>query len=323
MSSLNSLEKLIQIATMEQMYLMLQKMKNDFPSELTKDLQYEVPNISKDNTIDTVNKIQILLNETVKKTDHSLILMNRLVEKINSLEREISAIKHDSEMNNTSIKQLETHVKGQQKLTDYVGFKRFSQQLIEEEHIKLKIEEKQEDAFPRKKDDDKIASIKDDENVTMDQEIEIEDESEEEVQEESEEEQEEEQVEVQEESEEEEESEEVQEESEEVEEEQVAEEQVEEVAEEEQVEEEEQEQEEESEEEVVTDDEDSGDTINNSKQTLETSVEDDEEEVFEIEIDDVTYFATSDENGILYEVTEDGEVGSKVGIIKDGEPIFS
>ena len=48
-----------------------------------------------------------------------------------------------------------------------------------------------------------------------------------------------------------------------------------------------------------------------------------EEEVFEIEIDDITYFATDEENGILYEVDKDGEVGKKVGIIKDGEPIFS
>jgi len=48
-----------------------------------------------------------------------------------------------------------------------------------------------------------------------------------------------------------------------------------------------------------------------------------EEEVFEIEIDDVTYFATHEENGILYEIDSDGDVGKKVGIIKDGEPIFN
>lgn len=52
------------------------------------------------------------------------------------------------------------------------------------------------------------------------------------------------------------------------------------------------------------------------------NLEEDEEEVFEIEIDDVTYFATHEENGILYEVDKDGDVGKKVGIIKDGEPIF-
>jgi pilus assembly protein FimV len=55
----------------------------------------------------------------------------------------------------------------------------------------------------------------------------------------------------------------------------------------------------------------------------EEEEEEEEEEVFEIEIDDVTYYATSEENGILYEVDADGEVGKKVGIIKDGEPIFS
>jgi hypothetical protein len=63
---------------------------------------------------------------------------------------------------------------------------------------------------------------------------------------------------------------------------------------------------EETDEEVATDDADAED-----------------EEVFEIEIDDITYFATDEENGILYEVTKTGEVGKKVGIIKDGEPIFS
>ena len=55
----------------------------------------------------------------------------------------------------------------------------------------------------------------------------------------------------------------------------------------------------------------------------EEEKEEEEEEVFEIEIDDITYYATHEENGILYEVDKDGEVGKKVGIIKDGEPIFS
>ena len=52
-------------------------------------------------------------------------------------------------------------------------------------------------------------------------------------------------------------------------------------------------------------------------------MEEEDEEVFEIEIDDITYFATDEENGILYEMTKDGDVGKKVGIIKDGEPIFN
>ena len=59
------------------------------------------------------------------------------------------------------------------------------------------------------------------------------------------------------------------------------------------------------------------------KNITKEEVEEEEEEVFEIEIDDVTYFATGEENGILYEMTTDGDVGKKVGIIKDGEPIFN
>ena len=77
--------------------------------------------------------------------------------------------------------------------------------------------------------------------------------------------------------------------------------------------------EEESEEEVRTEDEE--EEKDEVKEQEEVDQEMDEE-VFEIEIDDVTYFATDEENGILYEV-DNGEVGRKVGIIKDGEPIFS
>ena len=57
----------------------------------------------------------------------------------------------------------------------------------------------------------------------------------------------------------------------------------------------------------------------------EEVVEDDEseEEVFEIEIDGVTYYATSEDNGILYEMLEGGDIGKQVGTIQDGEPIFN
>jgi hypothetical protein len=36
----------------------------------------------------------------------------------------------------------------------------------------------------------------------------------------------------------------------------------------------------------------------------------------------VSYFTTDEENGILYEMTKDGDVGKKVGIIKNGEVVF-
>ena len=50
--------------------------------------------------------------------------------------------------------------------------------------------------------------------------------------------------------------------------------------------------------------------------------EDDEEELFEIEIDDVSYCTNDEENGIIYALTADGDVGAKIGYLKDGEPFF-
>ena len=50
--------------------------------------------------------------------------------------------------------------------------------------------------------------------------------------------------------------------------------------------------------------------------------DDEDEELFEVEIDDVSYCTNDEENGIIYALTEDGDVGAKVGYLKDGEPIF-
>ena len=50
--------------------------------------------------------------------------------------------------------------------------------------------------------------------------------------------------------------------------------------------------------------------------------DDEDEELFEIEIDDVSYCTNDEENGIIYALTADGDVGAKVGYLKDGEPIF-
>jgi len=54
----------------------------------------------------------------------------------------------------------------------------------------------------------------------------------------------------------------------------------------------------------------------------EVEVEEAEEEVFEIEIADVTYFATNEENGPFYEVDESGDPGKEAGYLKHGEPFF-
>jgi hypothetical protein len=54
----------------------------------------------------------------------------------------------------------------------------------------------------------------------------------------------------------------------------------------------------------------------------EAAEEEVEEEFIEIDIDDVTYCTNNEENGFIYELTEDGDVGDKVGYLKDGEPFF-
>jgi hypothetical protein len=48
-----------------------------------------------------------------------------------------------------------------------------------------------------------------------------------------------------------------------------------------------------------------------------------DEELFEIEIDGVTYCTNNEDNGEIYELSEEGEVGEKIGYLKAGEPIFS
>ena len=133
------------------------------------------------------------------------------------------------------------------------------------------------------------------ENIKLIIEDQVEEESDEEEQAEEEEEEEEEEEAVEEEEEEEEEQEEEEAEEEQEEEETEAEEEAEEQAEEEEEEEEAEEQAEDEEE---------------------------EEEIFEIEIDDVTYCTNNEDNGFIYELTEDGEQGEKVGYLKDGEPFF-
>jgi hypothetical protein len=50
--------------------------------------------------------------------------------------------------------------------------------------------------------------------------------------------------------------------------------------------------------------------------------EEDEEELFEIEIDDKTYCTNDDQNGFIWELTEDGEQGDKIGYLKEGDAYF-
>uniref|UniRef100_A0A6C0IE99 Uncharacterized protein n=1 Tax=viral metagenome TaxID=1070528 RepID=A0A6C0IE99_9ZZZZ len=54
----------------------------------------------------------------------------------------------------------------------------------------------------------------------------------------------------------------------------------------------------------------------------EEEEQEEEEEFLEIDIDDITYCTNNEENGFIYELKEDGDVGNKVGYLKEGEPFF-
>jgi hypothetical protein len=68
--------------------------------------------------------------------------------------------------------------------------------------------------------------------------------------------------------------------------------------------------------------EDDVETEKSESVASEAEEEEEEEEFIEIDIDDVTYCTNNEENGFIYELTEDGDVGEKVGYLKDGEPFF-
>jgi hypothetical protein len=50
--------------------------------------------------------------------------------------------------------------------------------------------------------------------------------------------------------------------------------------------------------------------------------EEEDEELFEIEIDDKTYCTTDDQNGFIWELTEEGEQGEKIGYFENGDAYF-
>jgi hypothetical protein len=50
--------------------------------------------------------------------------------------------------------------------------------------------------------------------------------------------------------------------------------------------------------------------------------QEEEEELIEIEIDDIAYCTNNEDNGFIWELSEDGEQGDKVGYLKEGEPFF-
>jgi hypothetical protein len=354
-TTINNLEKLIQMATIEQMYNMLQKLKADNSSTI-KECNFSDETHSNENNaligslLTEIKHLKTEINDHNEKLQRYNIEFWKLSETIKylslkseQLENELSEIKSNTNNNSRFLCQ---QIRGQQSLTSYPGFSNGSpNEKVDEAHIKLKIEEKLYNKVGDNTDEDYNSCDEEEDinpamitcaTITLDVKPVIEDvhkddpiadTSEEESEEEFETEDETEflakeakiVIEYIEEKDEEVEDEEVEEE--EVEDEEVEEEEVED----EEVEKEEVEKEEveEVEKEEVEDEEAEDEEVEEEETEEEEVEEEEEEEVFEIEIDDVTYFATDEENGILYEMTSDGDIGKKVGIIKDGEPIFN
>lgn len=59
-----------------------------------------------------------------------------------------------------------------------------------------------------------------------------------------------------------------------------------------------------------------------AEEEVESEADEEEEEFFEIEIDDTTYCTNDEENGVIYELSSEGDVGKKVGFLKNGEATF-
>jgi len=81
----------------------------------------------------------------------------------------------------------------------------------------------------------------------------------------------------------------------------------------------EEEDEDEEEDEELEEDEKSIETENSEKKL---ELQEEEEELFEIEIGDINYYTNNEENGFIYQITSDDDIGEKIGYIKDGEPFF-
>jgi hypothetical protein len=264
------------------------------------------------------------LDEMERKYEQILPILSKLVEKISFLNDEIKDLrKSDVNVHDTVVEKV-VFINNIEKSSVV--------KTSENENIEIHFEEKNIVSEEELSDDDNenedeetslSISLK---QVTEEKEIQKEQEEVDKGQEKEEDEEEEEQEEVEEEEEQEEVDKEEQEEVEEEEEQ----EEVEEEEEQEEVEEEEEqeEQKEQVDEEEVqkeqVDEEDEQEVKDEASIETETKEEEEEEEeeIFEIEIDDVTYCTNDDENGFIWELTEDGEQGNKVGYFKEGEPLF-
>jgi hypothetical protein len=323
----NYLDKLIHLVTVEQLSNILRDTKikpMDDKMDTTDILSFPIVQKiihSYENELTEQKTCNCKCNEEKNVLLHKEIItnLNEIKRQIVSLQTQIDTINE----NKAEVVSISLNEKGQTKLTQFSNFTSKEKLIpVKEEHIVLKIEEKSckndddddecEEVFvdntktnvvheicEDSDDDEEEVEGDDEEEVEGDDEEEVEGDDEEEVEGDDEEEVEgddEEEVEVEEE---------------------------EEVEGEEENDSESEVGYEEEEEEIIKEKEEIiKDENENVEKMKDEEIEEEDEEVFEIEIDDVTYFATDEENGILYEADENGEVGKKVGIIKNGEPQF-
>ena len=134
-----NLEKLIQMATIEQMYSMLQKLKENVDNLNENSFEEKKKATNVNVGLEVVTEIKNLqfdiqnITDNLQKYNDNILKLNT---KIQELEKELYEIK--SNTNNNS-KFLCQQIRGQQSLTSYPGFSNGTQK--EEPNIKLKIEE--------------------------------------------------------------------------------------------------------------------------------------------------------------------------------------
>ena len=296
--------------------------KNDENEENSDDLPDLINTFShEENTCDSYTRIPVEddldqdFNDTIlymKKVTNQLL---KEKEETNALfQEEINAYKEIIEKCNTEIAELKNQLKNGVVVCDLTNDEEEEnieniEIKVEKENIILHIEETNNIVLEEEEDDDQTdeedEDEEDEEEEVIDEEEEVEEEEEEadEVVEEAEEEEED-----QAEADEEEDQAEVEEEAEaEVEEEAEAE--VEEEA-------------EDQEDEVETEESEEEEEEEQAQEQVQTEAEE-EEELFEIEIDDVTYCTNDEENGFIYEIDKEGNVGDIIGHFKDSEPFFN
>jgi len=252
-----------------------------------------IADMTKDLVNEGVKNIETKISRLEKNYDLILPIFDKIMKKIDDLNEEVKYIKKSP----NEVKVIKCNDVRHDETRENIKL-----EIQEEEHSETEVDKAEEEAESEKVEEESEEADESEDESEEEEKVDAESESEEKVEPESEEEEKVEQEVVEEEVE--------------AEEEEEAEEEVEEVEEEEDVME--TESEEESEEEVVE--------VEEEEDVMETESEkeeeEEEEELFEIEIDDIPYCTNNEDYGFIFELTEDGDVGNKVGVFKEGEPFF-